>query len=169
MDAAARADVAIMELFYSSGLRLSELAALDVGDVDPYTESVRVFGKGRKGASMPCRSAGAGGDLRVIGLRRTHSGSSPIRKQSAKTNVDALQFGLVLKRYFPRYPHPFRFRSVPINCAIASRPICSIAVPTCAACRRYSARQSFHDTNLYTHAWPSNGSRKRHTDAHPRA
>src|SRR5437762_166840 len=41
-------DVAIMELFYSSGLRLSELAALDIADVDPYTESVRVFGKGRK-------------------------------------------------------------------------------------------------------------------------
>src|SRR5213592_5187965 len=29
-------DVAIMELFYSSGLRLSELAALDVADVDLY-------------------------------------------------------------------------------------------------------------------------------------
>src|SRR4030095_13623985 len=30
-------DVAIMALFYSSCLRLSELAALDVADVDPYT------------------------------------------------------------------------------------------------------------------------------------
>ena len=46
-------DVAIMELFYSSGLRLSELAALDVADVDPYTESVRVFGKGRKERVCP--------------------------------------------------------------------------------------------------------------------
>ena len=42
-----------MELFYSSGLRLSELAALDVADVDPYTESVRVFGKGRKERVCP--------------------------------------------------------------------------------------------------------------------
>ena len=46
-------DVAIMELFYSSGLRLSELAALDVAEVDPYTESVRVFGKGRKERCTP--------------------------------------------------------------------------------------------------------------------
>src|SRR5215475_7774038 len=46
-------DVAIMELFYSSGLRLSELAALDVANVDPYTESVRVFGKGRKERVCP--------------------------------------------------------------------------------------------------------------------
>ena len=37
-------DVAIMELFYSSGLRLSELASLNVADVDVYTESVRVLG-----------------------------------------------------------------------------------------------------------------------------
>src|SRR5207302_4828379 len=46
-------DVAVMELFYSSGLRLSELAALDVEDVDLYTESVRVFGKGRKERVCP--------------------------------------------------------------------------------------------------------------------
>src|SRR5437016_14540769 len=46
-------DVAIMELFYSSGLRLSELAALDVADVDLYTESGRVFGKGRKERICP--------------------------------------------------------------------------------------------------------------------
>src|SRR5213082_3727147 len=46
-------DVAIMELFYSSGLRLSELASLNVADVDLYTESVRVFGKGRKERVCP--------------------------------------------------------------------------------------------------------------------
>ena len=46
-------DAAIMELFYSSGLRLGELAALEVKDIDPYTESVRVFGKGRKERICP--------------------------------------------------------------------------------------------------------------------
>lgn len=46
-------DLAIMELFYSSGLRLAELAALNVGDLDPYTESVRVLGKGRKERVCP--------------------------------------------------------------------------------------------------------------------
>src|SRR5881628_3630520 len=46
-------DIAIMELFYSSGLRLSELAALDVSHFDPYTESVRVIGKGRKERICP--------------------------------------------------------------------------------------------------------------------
>jgi integrase len=39
-------DTAILELFYSSGLRLNELASLNVNDLDIYTESVRVLGKG---------------------------------------------------------------------------------------------------------------------------
>jgi site-specific recombinase XerD len=46
-------DAAILELFYSSGLRLSELAGLDLAHVDPYTESVRVLGKGRKERVVP--------------------------------------------------------------------------------------------------------------------
>jgi site-specific recombinase XerD len=46
-------DVAILELFYSSGLRLAELVALDVHDVDFITETVRVFGKGRKERIVP--------------------------------------------------------------------------------------------------------------------
>lgn len=41
-------DVAILELFYSSGMRLAELAALDVRDFDFFNETVRVFGKGSK-------------------------------------------------------------------------------------------------------------------------
>ena len=46
-------DAAIMEVFYSSGLRLAELASLDVNDLDIYTESVRVMGKGRKERVCP--------------------------------------------------------------------------------------------------------------------
>ena len=46
-------DAAIMEVFYSSGLRLAELASLNVNDLDIYTESVRVLGKGRKERVCP--------------------------------------------------------------------------------------------------------------------
>ncbi len=46
-------DAAILELFYSSGLRLAELAALDVRDIDPYNETVRVLGKGSKERVLP--------------------------------------------------------------------------------------------------------------------
>jgi integrase/recombinase XerC len=46
-------DKAIMELFYSSGLRLSELLNLDLTDVDLRDRTVRVLGKGNKGRILP--------------------------------------------------------------------------------------------------------------------
>jgi len=46
-------DRALMELLYSSGLRLAELVALDVGDIDLKDRTVRVLGKGRKARIVP--------------------------------------------------------------------------------------------------------------------
>jgi len=46
-------DRAILELFYSSGLRLAELHGLDVVDVDLEVGTVRVVGKGRKERITP--------------------------------------------------------------------------------------------------------------------
>ncbi|MDQ2963891.1 MAG: tyrosine-type recombinase/integrase [Pseudomonadota bacterium] len=46
-------DRALFELAYSSGLRLSELAGLDVGSVDLATGEVRVWGKGSKERIVP--------------------------------------------------------------------------------------------------------------------
>jgi integrase/recombinase XerC len=52
-DLAAVRDLAMLELFYSSGLRLSELAGLDVGDLDLLADQVKVRGKGRKERLVP--------------------------------------------------------------------------------------------------------------------
>lgn len=46
-------DAAILELLYSSGLRLSELTTLDLGDVDLADLTVRVVGKGSKARVIP--------------------------------------------------------------------------------------------------------------------
>ncbi|MGH8631026.1 MAG: tyrosine recombinase XerC [Burkholderiales bacterium] len=51
--ALATRDRAILELFYSSGLRLSELTALKLGEVDFTEATVRVLGKGRKTRVVP--------------------------------------------------------------------------------------------------------------------
>ncbi|MEM7254676.1 MAG: tyrosine-type recombinase/integrase, partial [Pseudomonadota bacterium] len=48
-----RRDRAMLELFYSSGLRLAELARLDVGDVDGEGGQVSVLGKGDKTRVVP--------------------------------------------------------------------------------------------------------------------
>jgi integrase/recombinase XerC len=46
-------DRAILELLYSSGLRVSELTGLDVGGLDLQQQLVRVLGKGRKERIVP--------------------------------------------------------------------------------------------------------------------
>ncbi len=46
-------DKALLELLYATGLRVSELVALDVGDVDTKAGTVRCLGKGSKERMLP--------------------------------------------------------------------------------------------------------------------
>ena len=46
-------DVAMLELLYASGMRVSELCGLDLADLDAGRSVVRVFGKGRKERTVP--------------------------------------------------------------------------------------------------------------------
>jgi tyrosine recombinase XerC len=52
-----RRDRAILELFYASGLRLSELVGLDLEDLNLSARMVRVMGKGRKERLVPFNTA----------------------------------------------------------------------------------------------------------------
>jgi integrase/recombinase XerC len=52
-DALALRDRAMLELFYSSGLRLAELIGLDLVDLDFADQTVRVTGKGNKTRILP--------------------------------------------------------------------------------------------------------------------
>jgi integrase/recombinase XerC len=54
-----RRDRAILELFYASGLRLSELVGLDLDDVNLSAKMVRVLGKGRKERFVPFNTSTA--------------------------------------------------------------------------------------------------------------
>ncbi|MCC6432940.1 MAG: tyrosine recombinase XerC [Gemmatimonadaceae bacterium] len=46
-------NLAMLELFYSSGLRLAELRGIDLGDLDLVSQQVKVRGKGRKERIVP--------------------------------------------------------------------------------------------------------------------
>jgi len=58
-DPLGRRDRAILELFYASGVRLSELVGLDVADVNLSARMVRVLGKGSKQRLVPFNASTA--------------------------------------------------------------------------------------------------------------
>ncbi len=58
-DPLGRRDRAILELFYASGLRLSELVAVDMEDLNLSGRMVRVMGKGRKERLLPFNQSAA--------------------------------------------------------------------------------------------------------------
>ena len=58
-DPLGRRDRAILELFYASGLRLSELVAVDLEDLNLSGRMVRVMGKGRKERLLPFNQSAA--------------------------------------------------------------------------------------------------------------
>jgi integrase/recombinase XerC len=51
--AARRRDLAVVEVLYASGIRVSELCGLDLGDIDDQRGLLRVLGKGGKQRTVP--------------------------------------------------------------------------------------------------------------------
>jgi integrase/recombinase XerC len=66
-------DRALVELLYGAGIRVGELVALDVRDIDLHRGDVRVWGKGRKERVVPLPAA-ARNALREYLDRRRHPG-----------------------------------------------------------------------------------------------
>ena len=81
-----RRDQAILELFYASGLRLSELVGLDLDDVNLSGRVVRVLGKGRKERIVPFNPTAAAALRAWLADReqflRTPRGQTPARGQA---------------------------------------------------------------------------------------
>lgn len=68
-------DRAILELLYSSGLRLAELIDLDLGDVDLADQTVRVTGKGNKDRIIPVGRYARRAITDWLGLRGEFAGA----------------------------------------------------------------------------------------------
>ena len=110
-------DRAILELLYSSGLRLAELTDLDLGDVDARDATVRVTGKGNKDRIVPVgsramqalsrwqvsRATLAGADQRALFVSNR---GTRLSRRSVQARVDhwARRQGIDAKVY----PHLFR-------------------------------------------------------------
>ncbi|HEU0273056.1 MAG TPA: site-specific tyrosine recombinase/integron integrase [Candidatus Udaeobacter sp.] len=157
-------DVAIMELFYSSGLRLSELAALNVADVDPYTESVRVFGKGRKERVCPVGLPALEAISRYRAAANVHAG--PLFLNKALTRISPRSIWLILKRYVRHTSIPISISPHKLRHSFATHMLDRGA--DLRSVQALLGHASLSTTQIYTHV-TTERLKKAYADAHPRA
>jgi integrase/recombinase XerC len=161
---AAARDAAMLELFYSSGLRLSELVALNVADVDVYSESVRVLGKGRKERLVPVGSPA----LEAIQKYRAQAGvpSGPLFLSKLRKRMTARSVWMTLKKYLnettiqlPVTPHKLRhsFATHLLENGADLRSVQTLL-----------GHESLSTTQIYTHVTVER-LKKAYDEAHPRA
>ncbi len=157
-------DAAILELFYSSGLRLAELVALDVAHVDLYSESVRVLGKGRKERVVPVGKPALDAVQRYRQEAGVQSGPlflSKVRKRIAPVNV-----GLILRRYLAHTSIPAKISPHQLRHSFATHLLDAGA--DLRSVQALLGHASLSTTQIYTHVTVER-LKKAYDDAHPRA
>ena len=113
-DGLAVRDRAMLELFYSSGLRLSELIGLRWLDLDLDAGEVRVLGKGRKTRIVPVgRHAIAA--LRALGEAEGRESESPVFRGRhgapiSPRTVQTRMKTLAMRQGFAKHVHPHLLR-----------------------------------------------------------
>jgi integrase/recombinase XerC len=157
-------DVAIMELFYSSGLRLSELAALDVADVDLYTESVRVFGKGRKERICPVGAPALDAIQKYRSAANVHAGALFINK--SRKRISPRSIWLTLKRYLRHTSIPISISPHKLRHSFATHMLDRGA--DLRSVQTLLGHASLSTTQIYTHVTVER-LKKAYASAHPRA
>lgn len=108
-------DLAIFELFYSSGLRLSELTALELGDIDLAEQSLRIrHGKGDKQRDLPVGSKAVAAIKKWLSYRpETTSNALFTSKQGGQLSQRNIQLRLdrwCKKIGLPEHVHPHMLR-----------------------------------------------------------
>ncbi len=161
---AAARDTAILELFYSSGLRISELVGLDAADLDPYSETVRVFGKGRKERIVPV----GGPALRAISHYRQQANvrSGPLFINKSRRRLQRSSIWASMKKYLqlakipiPASPHKLRhsFATHLLDAGADLRSVQSLL-----------GHANLSTTQIYTHV-TTERMKQAYDKAHPRA
>ena len=94
---AAARDAAVLEVFYSTGLRLAELASLDVSDFDFFNETIRVVGKGNKERVTPLGSHALAALQKYRGEAKITEGALFLSK--SKKRISARGISNIVKKY----------------------------------------------------------------------
>jgi len=157
-------DAAVLELFYSSGLRLSELTSLNVADIDPYSESVRVLGKGRKERVVPVGMPALTAIQHYRHAAKVEAG--PLFINKARKRLGSTAVWALLKRYLratsiPNEASPHKLRhSFATHILDAGADLRSV--------QALLGHSSLSTTQIYTHV-SIERLRSAYDEAHPRA
>jgi site-specific recombinase XerD len=157
-------DAAILELFYSSGLRLGELASLNVADVDIYTESVRVLGKGRKERVCPVGAPALESVSRYRAAAKVQAG--PLFINKSRCRISPRSIWLVLKRYLRHTSIPIAVSPHKLRHSFATHLLDGGA--DLRSVQALLGHASLSTTQIYTHVTVER-LKKAYADAHPRA
>ena len=157
-------DAAILELFYSSGLRLAELVGLEVAHVDVFSESVRVLGKGRKERVVPVGAPALGAIQKYRQEAGVHSG--PLFISKLRRRITPINVALVLKRYLPHTSIPVNISPHKLRHSFATHLLDAGA--DLRSVQSLLGHASLSTTQIYTHVTIER-LKKAYDDAHPRA
>ena len=157
-------DAAILEVFYSSGLRLAELAALNVSDLDIYTESVRVLGKGRKERVCPVGAPALQAVSRYRAAANVHSGALFLNK--GRRRISPRSIWLILKRYLRHTSIPIALSPHKLRHSFATHLLDNGA--DLRSVQALLGHASLSTTQIYTHV-TTERLKKAYAEAHPRA
>ncbi len=157
-------DTALLELFYSCGLRISELRMLDVRDIDFISESCRVMGKGAKERLIPI------GGPALAALQRYRQAAAithgAIFLSSRKTRITQQAIDLLLKKYLRASSIPFAISPHKLRHSFATHMLDAGA--DLRSVQSLLGHASLSTTQIYTHVTRER-LRKAYDTAHPRA
>jgi site-specific recombinase XerD len=157
-------DAAILELFYSCGLRISELLALDVKNVDFIGDTVRVMGKGSKERVVPI------GGPAVSAIQRYRQEavvtSGPLFLSKRRTRITQQAVDLLLKKYLKHSSIPFAISPHKLRHSFATHLLDAGA--DLRSVQSMLGHASLSTTQIYTHVTKER-LKKAYDDAHPRA
>jgi integrase/recombinase XerC len=97
---AGRRDAAILEMLYSTGMRLAELVGLDLGDIDRRSQTLKVRGKGSKERILPYGTPAAQALHAYLAGRH-----EVLRPGAAIRDADAVFVTVTGRRISPRAVH----------------------------------------------------------------
>ncbi|WP_397384381.1 site-specific tyrosine recombinase/integron integrase [Prosthecobacter sp.] len=157
-------DTAILELFYSTGMRLSELVGLNVADIDTYTETVRVFGKGKKERLCPVGSKALEAVQRYRAKAGVHDGALFLSK--LRTRITAQSVDDVIMKYWRASGLPVHLTPHKLRHSFATHLLNNGA--DLRSVQELLGHASLSTTQIYTHV-STQRMKEVYEAAHPRA